>query len=80
MTPEDLRALAGVMRELGVFKLTLPDGICVEMSQAAILAGQSEKLAREAPAKVDEAKADDERPKKQDEDALLYAATEGLPD
>lgn len=81
MTPEELRALALVMRELGVFKVTLADHVSIELSQHAIVAGQEERIA--ASAALEEA----ERPVTQpapppvedEDDPLAYAATEGYP-
>lgn len=79
MTPAELRAIAAVMREMGVFRVTL-DGVTVEMSAAALQMGMAEKLEASGakPAVVPAQTEPAPRPDEED-DAMLYAATEGLP-
>ena len=79
MTPQELRDLAATMRELGVFKLTLPNGTVLEMSQHAIVQGAAERLAKEAPAAAEGPRTEPAPPASDDEDPMLYAATEGMP-
>jgi hypothetical protein len=57
MTADELREIAATMRALGVFKLTLPDGVCIEMSQVALTAGIAEQQAKSAPVEAAPAEA-----------------------
>lgn len=84
MTPQELRDFARAMREEGIFRVTLPDGIVLEMSQVAIHMGAQERLAvleAEKPKPAPQQAADETPPDENEEDdPMTYAATEGLPE
>lgn len=95
MKPDELDALAVVMLARGVFKVRRPDGGSVEMSAAALAEAAAERAnARGAALAAEQAEALRERgvappgvaqpateraPQPDEDDAMLYAATEGMP-
>lgn len=81
MTPADLAEYARVMSQLGIFKLTTPDGVVIEMSASALQEAAAErvaaKAARETP--TEPPKTEPAPAREDEDDPLLYAATEGMP-
>lgn len=78
MTPAELEALAEVMRDKGVFKLTM-GSVTIEMS------GQALALAHAPPPPAPNQSADGPSPQdprrlpEDDDDPMQYGATEGMP-
>lgn len=81
MTPADLDAFAAVMKARGVFKFRTGD-VEIEMSNAGLIEHAAPKTAPYPPPmrEADGPSPQDKRhPAEEQEDPMLYAATEGLP-
>jgi hypothetical protein len=82
MTATELRDLALVMRELGVYRVRLEGGVTIEMSQPALMAaqGRTHLPVTSTDGDPDEGESDAPPRRPPTDEEMLYAHTEGLPE